>query len=280
MSTETNGVNNVPEAPKDSRMYIGGHTKCPNCKTQMPFRIGIDTQDIRMYAPTIRAGANYSPDGLIFVYKITSNHIRDFLIEKTHEYVSDAKVVSVPIYCENKRKRQDGHHNSYSTIRVAFSKEVSLNPRDRDDWFVNIGTGDGRVQVNRDLFNHVMSPYKYDQRFYNDPLKDYDKMSELEDHHGITEKFLKDLKMYAIPRWVKAAGGEEWIFFSAAPEFIIVDMLTDVTTGKPIGKIVVEDEYLINKDTVEYLVYVHVNEFERKISEHVRAIMLGEEKAK
>ena len=57
-------------------------------------------------------------------------------------------------------------------------------------------------------------------------------------------------------------------------------MLTNPATNTVDGRIEIHDVYQIDKDVVEYIIYLHPQEIEYKENAHVRQILLGKEKPK
>lgn len=247
---------------------------CPECNHEFMIQADLTGKDL---APTVRSKIN--PIGDILVYKITSEDIKNFIVQKSKKYVPDAKVEVVPRYCEKKRRRDSEPHKSYASLRIAFSDNVVEQNEDAG-WFGKIGENNGNVRIVPSLFQEIISRYQYNRKELDAWMKDYKTLEELEENLGMTEAYLNDIKMYATPQRILTVTKEPWIIFSAAAENVISDMLTDPTDNKPIGRIQIQDVYPISKDIVEFLIYIHPEEMKLKENPHVRQILLGEEKAK
>lgn len=247
---------------------------CPDCNKDFMVQADLTSADL---APTVRSKIN--PIGDILVYKITSEDIKQFIIQKSKKYVPDAKVEVVPRYCERKRRRDSEPHRSYASLRIAFSDSVVEKNEDAG-WYGKIGENDGNVRIVPTLFKEIISRYQYNKKDIEGWMKNYKTLEDLEENLGMNEAYLNDLKMYATPQRILTTNNEPWIIFSAAAENVISDMLTDPTNNEPIGRIQIQDVYPISKDIVEFLIYIHPLEMKLKENPHVRQILLGEEKAK
>jgi hypothetical protein len=247
---------------------------CPECNHNFLVETNMTAEEM---IPNVRG--NIKPAGDILVYKITSEDIKKFIVDKARKHVSDAKVEVVPRYTEKKRRRNSEPHKSYASLRIAFSNEVVEN-KDDSGWFGKIGETGSNVRIVKTIFNDIITRYQYNKKDIESWMKNYKTLEELEESFGISEAYLNDIKMYTTPQRILTNNKEQWVIFSAAPENVIRDMLTDKVSKEVIGRIQIQDVYPISKDIVEFLVYVHPNEMKIKENPHVRQILLGEEKAK
>lgn len=254
-------------------MKVKASSKCPNCGTQLGTQLEIDPTQL---APIVRS--NLRPSSSIMEYKFTSDEIKQYLIDKARRYVKDVQMEVVPRYCEKKRRRRGEARGSFASLRIAFSEDV-IEKNAENGWFGKIGEG-GNTRVVASLFKNFIQLFQYNKDNLKKIIDNYKYMEELEDTLGITEAYLKDLMMYATPRVVPTNnGGKTWVFFSAAAEKVIADMLTVVETGELPGVIEIHDIIPLSKESVQYVVYVHPG---KDVQEDptVRKILLGEEKAK
>lgn len=249
---------------------------CPECGKQMICEINVPTTALPD-SPDIRG--KIEPVGNILVYRITSEEIKQFIIHKARKYVPDAKIEVVPCYIEKKNQKKTEPHRSFASLRIAFSENVVDHP-DENGWFGRIGENSGRVRIVKSLFENLIQMYKFDPKEIDRWTSSYKILEELEETFGMTEAYIKDLKTYSIPRRIKTNDNQYWIFFSAAANAVIRDMLTDVHTNAPIGRIQIQDIHPISKDICEFIVYVHPEDMKLQENPHVRQIMLGEEKPK
>lgn len=254
-------------------MKVKASSKCPNCGTQLETQLEIDPTQL---APVVRSGLR--PSSSISEYKFTSDEIKKYLIDKARRYVKDVQMEVVPRYCEKKRRRRGEARGSFASFRIAFSEDVI--EREDNGWFGKIGEG-GNTRVVQSLFKNFIKIFQYNKDDLKKIIGNYKYMEELEDSLGITEAYMKDLMMYATPRVVPTNNGtgKTWVFFSAAAEKVIADMLTVVETGKLPGVIEIHDIIPLSKESVQYVVYVHPGSDVQE-DPLVRKILLGEEKAK
>lgn len=249
-------------------------TQCPHCATQ--YEIGADISPIDL-APTVRG--KIQPVANIQVYKLTSDEIKEFIIQKARKYCPDVKVEVVPRYCEKKKRSKFEPHRSYASLRIAFSENV-IEKKNDFGWYGKIGESDDNIRFIPSMFHNIIKMYQYNPNDVNAWLKSYKTLEELEDSLGITEAFINDLRMYVKPQRIKSTDKSNWIIFAAAAENVIRDILTDVETNAVDGRIEIRDIYPISKDNVEFLIYVHPSQMDYKENPHVRQILLGEEKPK
>lgn len=253
---------------------------CPQCGGNFLASAEIpNTQTSHDSYPAVRGGMQ--PIGRILEYRISSEDLKNFIIEKAREYVPDVLIEIAPRYCEKKRKSRYEEHRSYASLRIAFSDNV-IKQQDNLGWFGAIGENSNNVKFHEGILNGLINKFKYDRKMVESWLKDYKILEELEDSFGMTEAYIKDLAMYTTPQRVKANSGDKkpWIIFSAAAENVINDFLTDKTTNKVPGHIEIKDVYPISKEIVQFVVYVHPEQTQVRENPHVRQILLGEEKPK
>jgi hypothetical protein len=243
---------------------------CPHCGKQVVL-------DYAAPAPKICA-KNLTPVSHIEVYRISSETMKQFLVEKVRHFSPNAKLELVPRICEKKQKHGEPHR-AYASLRIAFSEEVIQKNGD-GGWFAKIGESDSNVRFIESMFPEIIQKYGYNRKQIEGWLKSYKNLEELENSFGMTEPYINDLKLYSTPQRVKTRDGKVWVMFAAAPENIIRDMLSDPDSNKPYGRIQIQDVYSLNNDVVEYVVYVHPAETELRENPHVRQILMGEEKAK
>lgn len=248
---------------------------CPECGK--PVSVHAEMDPIKL-APDVRA--HIAPVGSAFIYRISSEDIKTFIIDKATTMVPGVKVEVVPCYCEAKRRKKFEPHRSYASLRVAFSEEI-LDKKDVDSgWFGKIGDTATNIHIVNSLFTGIIQRYQYKKKDIDEWLKNYETLEKIEEAIGVDERFINSLRMYATPQRIPVANSDPWIVFSAAAENVIQDMLTEANTDKPTGRIQIMDTYLVSKGVVEFLVYVYSNEVKLRENPHVRQILLGEEKPK
>lgn len=251
---------------------------CPECGKDI--ELSADIPDTMIGNGTnVKVRGAIDPVGNITVYRISSEQIKDFLMQKSRQYVPDVRMTLVPRYCEKKRKSNTDPHRSYASLRVAFSENVIEKKQDLG-WFGSIGENGSNVKLQSGIMKNLIEKYQYNRKEIEAWLKNYKTLEELEDAFGMTETYIKDILLYTPPQRIKAENNESWIIFAAAAENIIEDMLTDVNTGKVAGRIQIQDVLPISKDIVEFVVYVHPAQMKLRENPHVRQILLGEEKPK
>lgn len=248
--------------------------KCPHCNETI--KLGA-TVDAAALAPSVHA--KLKPAGSLLVYKISTDDMKVFITQKAKKYCPDVKVEMVAKYCEKKRRHKTEPHRSYASLRIGFSDHI-VEKKDDLGWYGKIGESSDNLRIQPSMFQNIFQMYHYDVKNIDAWLKSYKNLEELEDALGITEDYINELKMFAKPQRVFTNNKEPWIIFSAAAENVIRDMLTDVQTQRPAGRIEIRDIYPISKDNVEFLVYVHPQEIELTENPHVRQILTGEEKPK
>lgn len=251
---------------------------CPVCGEEIILTADIpDSPSNQSTNPKVRGSIN--PVGNILVYRISSEQLKDFIVQKARYYVPDVRMTIVPRYCEKKRRKNSYPHRSYASLRIAFS-ENAIEKKEDLGWYGNIGENSSNIKLHEGIMKGLINKYKYNPKEIETWLKDYKILEELEEEFGMTEAYINDLKMYSIPQRIKADNNESWIIFAAAAENVIEDFLTDINTGKVPGRIEIKDVYPISKDTVEFIIYIHPQQMKLRENPHVRQILLGEEKPK
>lgn len=251
---------------------------CPDCHNQLMVKTNFPTDPLEL-SPDVRGAKD--PDGCIWRYRITSDELKKFIVEKAKSFVPDIEVEVVPRYCEKKRRKQYEPHRSYASLRIAFSDKAI--PKDGDlGWYGEIGENPENCKVVNTLFQGIIRKYRYDVKEVDNWLKSYKIMEELEDAFGMSEAYINDLKMYVIPKRIRTTDHDKksYIIFSAAAENVIADYLTEVTTNKIAGKMKIVDVYPISQGVVEWEVHVDPTQYTVKENPHVRQILMGEEKPK
>jgi hypothetical protein len=248
---------------------------CPKCNEAIRIKYPVERSNASY--PNVRS--NLKPIGDILVYRISSEQIKDFIIQKARQYVQDVRIMIVPRYCEKKRKNNRDPHRSYASLRIGFSENVVEEKTDLG-WYGEIGDTGSNVKLQKGIMNGLIKQYQYNRKEIDRWLKDYKTLEELEEGLGMTEAYINDLRMYAVPQRIKADNNENWIIFAAAAENVIADMLTETGTNVVPGRIQINDVYPISKDIVEFVIYVHPTQMKVRENPHVRQILLGEEKPK
>jgi len=225
---------------------------CPNCGNQNEFLIDVNQ---KMMIPNVRS--KKKPFGFITCYRLTSDEISQFLIEKARSIVPNIRVTVVPRYTEKKRRHQNDNlpKTAYASLLIAFSEEAMEDKQDFG-WYGKIGSTGASIRFKKSLFDIIIKKYQYNPKDVDDWLKDFRKLECLEESLGMTEEFIKSLKENCRPRLITGNDDKEWVTFAARPEAIIQDMLTSVDTGKVEGELKIMEVNPISKDLVEYLVYI------------------------
>ena len=223
---------------------------------------------------TNRAGIE--PKGLIQVFTITSEQIKAFIKAKAKYYVPDAIVQTIITFSGSKVEGKKGKNKilpgkSYTSARISFSDHV-ISAEDREQsWYDRLGE-QSNVHFVKDIYYNMIKKYQYDRKEIDEILNNYKKMSELEDMFNIDESFLNDIKMYITPKKINIDSNNSCIIFSARPELIIEDMLTDPSTGKVNGTIEIKDVYP-NKDVVHFVIYLHQAEVKAAVNPFVKELV-------
>lgn len=249
---------------------------CPNCGEEVTLT-GNAPVSINDFASNVRS--RIKPSSAVLIYKISSEQIKEFLVDKARKIDPDIKIEVVPRYCEKKRHKQSEPHRSYASLRIAFSDNVTENNEDMG-WYGKIGQSSTNIRFKKSVFKGMIERYQYNRKEIDNWMKSYKTMEELEEGLGMSESYLNDLKMYAIPRRLETVDKETWIIFSAAADKVLKDMLTDYKTDKIVGRMMIQDIYPISKDVVEFLIYMYPFEVETKENPYVRQILLGDTKKK
>ena len=238
--------------------------QCQNCKEEFP-----------VTAPFPIVRSLIEPIGEIKVYRITSEEIKHFLIQKAKFFKPASRLELVVTYCE---KKNSDPHRGHASLRIAFSDDV-IEKKAGAGWFDRMGEGEGNIRFIKDVFAGFIQKYQYDRKSLDDILSDYKKLEALENKLGITEQFIEDVKLYCTPRRITTATKESWIFFSARAEKVIEDMLENPETDSVRGRVDIDGRvFPINKDVVEFIVYVHPNETKSSENPLVRQLLLGKGK--
>lgn len=246
-------------------------TQCPKCKQDMVLSAEVPDKD----APINRG--KLQPVGNIHVYRISSEMIKQWVIQKAKKYCPNIKVEVVPRYCEKKKRRISEPHRSYASLRIAFSEDI-LEKKEDLGWFGKIAESGDNLKIQPSMFQNIIKLYGYNSRDIDEWMRSYKNLEDLEESLGLTEVYLRELREFVTPQRVKTKDGISWIIFAAAAENIIGDMLTNPNTGVVDGKIQIQDVYEVNKDIVEFLVYLHPAEMKLYENPHVRQILAGDDK--
>lgn len=253
--------------------------------------VGLDTSKYLEPKRIIRAAVD--PSWTIRAYRITSDDLEEYLGKKVNTLVPGARVKVQPRYIENKlaMKKKARYSapsavtQSYASLLVALSAETidkgNLDPAYR--WIVS-GTNDVKMVDN--VYNVLIKGYRYNRDELKAILKDYAALDHLKERFGITEEYIRNLINLNNPvRQPDAKGTDGWVIFAASAEKIINDYLTDVMvyepkpefinpndpdapttrvipTAGPAGTMEIIKVNAITQGKVEYIVYVHVGEFQ------------------
>ena len=242
---------------------------CPSCSEEL--NLEIQLQDL---FPNVRS--KIKPVGNVLVYRISSEEIKQFILQKAKFYKPEAKVEVITKYCE---KKNSDPHRGYASLRIGFSDDV-IEKKGQSGWYEKVGADSPNVRFIKDIFVGMIKKYQYSKKNLDDILGNYKNLEKVENQLGMTEAFIEDIKMYTTPRRVATNNNESWIIFSARAEKVIEDMLEDQETDMVNGKIEIHDVYPISKDTVEFIIYVHPQEMKSQENPNVRRIMMGEGKKK
>lgn len=238
---------------------------CPSCN-----------QELNVKVPFPRVRSLISPVGNILAYRITSDEIKQFITKKAKFFKEGVKVEVITKYCE---KKNSDPHRGYASLRIGFSDDV-IEKKGKAGWYEKVGESTGNVRFIEDIFVGIIQKYQYSKKDLEQILGNYKNLEKVENQLGMSEAFIEDIKMYTTPRRVPTNNNESWIIFSARAEKVIEDMLEDPDTDRVSGKIEIHDVYPINKDTVEFIIYVHPTEMKSQENPYVRRIMLGDVKDK
>lgn len=243
---------------------------CPKCGTAAAVSATIDPISC---APDVRAALK--PVGAAYIYQITSDQIENFIQQKARQFSPDIKVVCTPITTKepkNPSARKD--RKRYAFIKVAFS-DAALEQKN-GSWYEKIA--ESNIRLIPDLFATVVAKYKYDRDTVSKWLKDYRFMEYLEAFFGITGDLLEEIKDGCIPKMLNGNDGSRWIYFAAAPEKVLMDMLSEVKKDSPVGRMEIVNTTVIAKGQIAYTVNVYPNEMPVSENAHVRSILMGDQK--
>lgn len=240
-----------------------------------------------LYNPPVTVTrSTLEPSGTIDVYRITSDQIHAFLSQKVSRLVPTARAEVLPRYCERKKSNP---RRSYAAMIVALSSDTI--EQDDDPYADTLGIETENVRMVNSVHSTIIRKYGYDRQALKDILNDYRKLDELEEAFGMTESFVRELYKWSKPIAQKSPQSKEtWIMFSARADAIIEDMLTPVTiwtpkdTSKgvetfthnadgPVGRMEIVSVTPINKESVEFIVYVHRNEFRPVENNELRKLL-------
>lgn len=242
---------------------------CPECGKKICIRPTISYSDI---APKVKSGL--IPDGALLKYTISTDLMVVYLTEQIHQFSPTAKVEIVPVYCE-KKQRKGERHCAYASLKIAISGDEIMKNYENGGWYSKIGEDSESVQLIAPLFNHIVAKYKYDKKVINGWMN-YKNLDVLEESFGITEEYLYDIRRFADPMSLKAKDGQTWVIFAADPTLVISDMLKNVETKEVDGIVKIADIRKVNKDLLEYSVYLCPKEMEAYEDPHVRTLLTGE----
>lgn len=213
--------------------------------------------------------ANIKPNGQIDVYKITSDQMKIFIAAKAAAYQPGTKVEMSVEYWEKKKAVP---HRAYAMLKVAMSDDVIEKKQD-SSWIVKIVDSESDIKFVKKIWDFIVRQYSYDKKELENMLDDYRKLDQLEEAFGLTEEQIKQIIYYASPRRITTGTKDSWVVFAARPDEVIRNMLTNPATNKVDGRMEIVDIVPITKDTVEYTVYVHVNETESAENPEVRKLL-------
>jgi hypothetical protein len=213
--------------------------------------------------------ANIQPNGQIDVYKITSDQMKIFIAAKAAAMQPGTKVEMSVDYWE---KKKSVPRRSYAMLKVAMSDDV-IEKKEDNSWIIRMVDSESDIKFVKKIWDFIVRQYSYDKKELESMLNDYRKLDQLEESFGLTEDQIKQMMYYSVPRRIKTGTKDSWIVFAARPDAVIKNMLTDPTTNKVNGRMEIVDIVPITKDTVEYTVYVHVNEVESSENPEVRKLL-------
>ena len=251
--------------------------ECPHCKKDFVSELEVDPNTVDM-SPNI-ACPGLKPIGNICVYRISSDIIAKYLLDKTRKMVPNAKLEVVPRYIEKKRRRAHEPRRSYAALLIGMSDDVVEDAGD-NSWVASIGRDTTNVRIIKEMFNAIVGRFRFDPKKVASWMKDYEVKEHLEEQFGITDDYIGELKKYSVPQRFTGGDKKGWIMFAAAPEKIIQDMLTDPDTGRVPGKLSIVDTIPVSSGVVEYVVYLNPKDLDLSEKDNVRKIMEGELKGK
>ena len=241
--------------------------ECPECNHEFTIRANT----------TPETSSKVTPIGKILVYRITSEEISQFLIQKARLYNPEIRTVAHVKYCERKKAKNE-EKRAYASMMIAFT-EQALDKAGNITWYERIGQSSMGLKFIDGIQAEFINRYSYDKDALNAIMDNYKSLEELENQRGINEVFLNDIRNYAKPQRVVAPTTKEnWILFACRIDKIIEDMLSDPVTDKAPGRIRINHVNQINKDVVEFIVYVTPEEVKMEEDPYVRDLMIGKSK--
>ena len=238
---------------------------CPNCSTVFKADIPVNPKDVMR--PNVRCGL--LPDSYAAIYRITTEHIGQFIAEKAQSLCPDVKTTLVARYCDNKRSV-----GGYAYLKIAFSEKVIQKGEDHG-WYGYVGRTDENTKMIPSLFGQVVKKYQYDPKDVEGWLASYKTMENLEGKLGISEDDLKDIAKFCTPRVINGNDGSKWISVAAAPEKVIADMLTPIGENESKrGRIEIREVRQISEGVIEYQVFLYPEEITRVVDPRVKEILM------
>lgn len=213
------------------------------------------------------------PTSLKYVYRVTIDDIKRFLLTKARLLVPGIKLEVVGVYCERKTKNKDDHR-AHAYVRVAYSSEAVEKNEDLG-WYGRLGDRTSNVSIVKDLSKFMIDKYKYDRREIDKCIKDYEYMEILEESFGMTENYLSNLRSFCTPRGLKATDNTLWVIVAANPAKIFEDMLANSDDHTLHGEVKIQDVNMISKDNVEFTVYYDPYAIQAKDDPNVVKLLLG-----
>ena len=254
-------------------MEIKLNSQCPNCNSD----ISLSAEVTRSMISPNNLRCKMDPIGSLDVYRITSEDIKQFVTQKTRMYVPEASLEIIPSYTEKKRRHQNEQRKSYAFLKIAMTDNV-LENKNEDNFYERIANIQEHLRFQPSVFANIINLYKYNPELVSKWAKDYKILEMLENKFGMNEKFISDIREFAVPKAVPDSTGRKWIIFAARAEAIIEDMVTDVSTNTVPGKMQIMDIIQISQDLVEFIVYLYPQAMNLSENTYVRQILTGENK--
>jgi hypothetical protein len=234
---------------------------CKKCGNKVRISMNVITPNNR---------AELIPINNIISYRITSEQIVNHLVKKINEYKAGAKLKAVPEYCENKH-RSPNNRKGFAIFKIAMSDDILENKN--DSFYHKLGNID-KVNITESVLNEFIRKFGYTKAEI-DGLLDYKNLEYVENEFGMTKSFIENIKAFIIPKKIVDSYGKSWIIFAAKSDEIIKDMLEDPDTNKLNGRLEIRSVNQINKDAVEFIVYIHTGDIELQEDPIVRKLLLG-----
>lgn len=253
-------------------MQINLQSQCPQCSANIELSTDV-TKDI--FNPSVRS--RIQPIGSLDVYKITSDDIKQFVTQKARMYVPEVRVELLPKFISKKRTGR-GPNPAFASLKLAFSHDI-VDKDDQYAFYENMMNIENNVKIVNTVFTNIIGMYKYRKEDIENWLRNYKTMEMLENNFGLTEEYIRDMLEYANPRRIIDQNKNTWIILTASADKILKDMLTDIHTNQTPGKMQIMDIYQISKDITEFLIYMYPQTMNLKENNHIRQILLGEQKA-